>query len=45
MYYVNTRRALKNGAVVVSQRRFQTRKAQRNYIAKAPMSIAITGYN
>lgn len=45
MYYVNTRRALKNGAVIKSTRRFTTREAQLKYIAKAPMSIVITAYN
>lgn len=45
MYYVYTRRALKNGAVIKSMRRFQTRAAQMKYITKAPMSVVITGYN
>lgn len=45
MFYVYTRRALKNGTVKKGYREFTTRAAQCKYIINAPLSIVITAYN
>jgi hypothetical protein len=45
MYYVYTRKALKNGELRKGHRTFKTRAAQLKYIREAPLSIVITSYN
>jgi hypothetical protein len=45
MFYVYTRRALKNGTVKKCYKTFQTRAAQAKYVREAPNSIVITSYN
>ncbi len=45
MFYVYTRRALKNGELKKGSRVFQSRAAQAKYIREAPLSIVITGWN
>jgi hypothetical protein len=45
MYYVYTRRVLKNGVVRKGYKTFETRSAQAKYVREAPISIVITSHN